>query len=194
MPRALTEKEKCRQCEKLLEKGKDVVLTHGIKKVSVDEITKAAGMAKGLFYQHFETKEEYLIRLIRFIHEYFFSQAELMILEQNDLKSDTRSFLINLFNMPELGFFIKYHHDIDELFASMPDGAAVCEMQKEVEMFEKLLILAGIDTSRAKPGVVNNYIYALFIMMGSDLMVKKDLQETFDHMIDSLVSYIFGGA
>ena len=193
MPRALTEKEKCRQCEKLLVKGKDVVLTHGIKKVSVDEITKAAGMAKGLFYQHFETKEEYLIRLIRFIHEQFFTQAEQMVFNKNDLRADTRKFLINLFNMPELAFFIKYHHDINELITSIPGDAAVCETQKEVEMFEKLLVLAGIDTNKAKPGVVNNYIHALFIMMGSDLMVKEKLQETFDHMIDSLVSYIFGG-
>lgn len=193
MPRALTEQEKCRQCEKLLEKGKNIILTHGVKKVSVDEITKAAGMAKGSFYHHFETKEEYLFRLIWYIHEQLFTQAEQMINNQKDLQADTRSFLINLFNMPELAFFIKNHHDIDELVASMP-GEAESVNQKETDMFEKLLALAGIDTERVKPGVVNNYLHTLFIMMGSDLMVKKDLQETFDHMIDSLVSYIFGGA
>ena len=193
MPRALTVQEKCRQCDKLLEKGKNIVLSQGMKRVSVDEITKAAGMAKGLFYQHFESKEDYLLRLIWYIHEQLFSQAEQMILSQKDLRTDTRGFLISLFNMPELAFFIKNHHDIDELVTSMPAGDAESASKQETEMFGKLLKLAGINTEKVKPGVVNNYLHILFIMRGSDLMVKKDLQETFDHMIDSLVSYIFGG-
>ncbi|MCL2721778.1 MAG: TetR/AcrR family transcriptional regulator, partial [Treponema sp.] len=69
MPRALTEQEKCRLCNRLLEKGKAIVLAQGIKKVSVDDIAKAAGMAKGSFYQHFESKEVFLYELINDIHK-----------------------------------------------------------------------------------------------------------------------------
>jgi AcrR family transcriptional regulator len=193
MPRALTEEEKCRQCDRLLEKGKDVVFTHGIKKVSVDDITKAAGMAKGLFYHHFQSKEEYLLKLIWYVHEHFFSQAEQMIINKNDLQADTRRFLTNLFNMPELSFFIKNHHDINALMDYLPKDEVQATEQKEVTMYEKMLVLAGIDTERIKPGVVHNYLHTLYMMMSSDLMVKKDLQETFDSMIDGLVAYIFGG-
>ena len=181
------------QCEKLLEKGKGAVFTHGIKKVSVDDITKAAGMAKGLFYQHFKSKEEYLLRLIWYVHEQLFFQAEQMILNNKNLQADTRGFLINLFNMPELIFFIKNSHDINELLDSLPKDDVQAIEQKEADMFEKMLKLAGIDTKRIKPGVVHNYVHMLYMMMGSDLMDKKDLQETFDLMIDGLVSYIFGG-
>jgi AcrR family transcriptional regulator len=170
MPRALTEQEKCRQCDKLLEKGKEIVFTHGIKKVSVDDITKSAGMAKGSFYHHFTTKEEYLLKLIWHIHELLFSQAEQMILNQKDLQSDTRSFLINIFNMPELVFFIKNHHDINDLLDFLPNHEVQAVEQKEVNMYEKMLILAGIDTEKIKPGVVHNYLHTLYMMMGSDMI------------------------
>jgi AcrR family transcriptional regulator len=52
MPRALTEKEKSAQYRKLLDKGKKEVISHGIKKVSVDDIAKVAGIAKGTFYKY----------------------------------------------------------------------------------------------------------------------------------------------
>ena len=80
MPRALTEQEKCRQCQRLLDKGKSFVLSHGIKKVSIDDIAKAADMAKGTFYQHFESKEKYLLALIEDIHKHAFAKSEQMII------------------------------------------------------------------------------------------------------------------
>ncbi len=50
MPRALTEQERCAQCERLLNKGRDVVLMYGMRKVSIEDIAKAAGMAKGTLW------------------------------------------------------------------------------------------------------------------------------------------------
>ena len=194
MPRALTEKERCSQCERLLEKGKEAVFIRGIRKVSVDDITKAAGMAKGLFYQHFESKEEYLLRLIWYVQDQLFSQAEQMILNKKDLPADMRGFLIDLFNMPELMLLIKNYYDISELMNSMTDHEAQAIEQKEEYMFGKMLLLAGIDTQKVKPGVVHNYLHTLYMMRGCDMMIKKDVQETFDSMIDSLVFYICRGA
>ena len=197
MPRALTEQEKCRQCARLLEKGKDIVLTQGIRKASVDEITKAAGMAKGSFYQHFETKEKFLVELIWNIHEQFFAQTEQLIISKReqkmDLKAGMHEFLLNIFKMPELIFLFKNYHEINMLYDSMPNEELQSAHQEEVGVYEKLLILAGIDTTVVKPGIVHNYLHSLFLMRSSDLMLKDDLTETFNLMIDGLVSYIFGG-
>ncbi|MCL2721076.1 MAG: TetR/AcrR family transcriptional regulator [Treponema sp.] len=195
MPRALTEQEKCRLCKRLLEKGKAIVLSQGIKKVSVDDIAKAAGMAKGSFYQHFESKEVFLYELIDDIHMQIFEQAQQMIKGGgNDLRENTRTFLMNLFHMPQMVFFSKNYHEINELFESMPEKEALSAQQMEKDMFEKLLLMAGLDTQKVKPGVVSNYIHALYLIMGSELMIEDDLSETFDHIMDNLISYIFGGA
>ena len=146
MPRALTEQEKCRLCNRLLEKGKAVVLAQGIKKASVDDIAKAAGMAKGSFYQHFDSKEKYLFELVNDIHRHIFAQAEQMIRKGSDMRTDTRTFLMNLFHMPEMIFFSKNYQEINMLFESLPDSEAQSAEQMELAMFEKLLLLAGVDT------------------------------------------------
>jgi len=192
MPRALTEQEKCRLCNRLLEKGKAIVLTQGIKKVSVDDIAKAAGMAKGSFYQHFESKEAFLYELIEDIHKQIFSQAEQMLQAGDDLRANTRRFLMNLFHMPQMVFFTKNYHEINELYESMPEKEATTTKEVEKEMFEKLMIKAGIDTQKVKPGVVHNYLHALYLVMGSDLMIEDDLPETFELVMDNMISYIFG--
>jgi len=193
-PRALTEQEKCRQCDKLLEKGKAIVLAQGIRKVSVDEITKAASMAKGSFYQHFESKEQFLYELMWNIHRQLFMQVEQMILSGSDMQGNMRSLLKNLFHMPEISFLIQNQRDIHDLFQVIPDQEVRSAKQMESGMFKKLLDMAGIDTKRVKPGVVHNYIHTLSLMKSSDLMTEEDLPETFDRIMDSLLSYIFGGA
>jgi len=193
-PRALTEEEKCRICNRLLEKGKELVLFHGIKKVSVDEIAKAAGVAKGTFYQHFGSKEEYLLELIEANERQVFSRAEQMIHAGGDLRTNLRSFLINLYNMPELAFLVKNFRDLSELFQSVPDSELQPAKQREADIIGRLLTVAGVGIQKVTPGVVHNYIHALFLMMCSDLMIEEDLQETFECIMDSLVNYIFGGA
>jgi AcrR family transcriptional regulator len=197
MPKALTEKEKCAQCQKLLSKGKDVVMASGIRKVSVDDIVKAAGMAKGTFYQHFDSKESYLYALIEAIHEEAFAKAGQMIASAlmggSDLRGSARDFLGKLLQMPEMVFFIQNEAAIIALFETIPNQELLSSRQTETHLFEKILLLAGIDTGTVKPGVVHNCVHALFLMLGSDLMIKHDLQETADLLIDSLISYIFGG-
>jgi AcrR family transcriptional regulator len=194
MPRALTEKEKCIQCDILLEKGKEIVFRYGIKKTSIDEIAKAAGMAKGTFYHHFESKEDYIYKLLWKIHQHFFSQAEQVLRDKENLRENIRTFLINLFYMPELVFLIKNHDELHALLEANPSKDSTDIYQKEIEMYKHLIISAGIDTQKVKPGVVSNYVHTLFLMMNSDLMKKDALDETFNYMIDCLVKYIFGGA
>ena len=191
MPRALTEQEKIRQANKLLEKGKAVVLSQGVKKISIDEITKAAGMAKGLFYHHFESKEIYLYEVMTIIHRQVFEQAEKIIKANGgDLQANMRSFLLNLFYMPEMIFFTRYYHDIEELLSSMESHKE--QSNNRVQgILENLLTMAGIDIKKVKSGVVSNYLHAMYLLIGSDMVVADDLSETIESIMESLISYIF---
>lgn len=194
MPRALTEQEKCRQCQRLIENGKSVVFSLGIRNVSVDDITRAAGMSKGSFYQHFESKEKYLYALIEHIHRQAFSQAEQILLGGNDLQANARDLLKNLLHMPEMAFFVQHEQDINELFFNiMQDGERQSFKQLETSLFEGLLRMGGVDTTKVNPGVVHNFVHMLYLIMGNDLMTAEALPETADLITDSLISYIFGG-
>jgi AcrR family transcriptional regulator len=191
-PRALTEQEKCRQCEKLLEKGMAVVLSLGVKKVSVDDIVKAAGMAKGSFYQHFESKEKYMYALVHEIHEKMYERVSQMLVNNSELKANIKGFLMNLWSMPEMLFFTQNHDEIIDIFNSMPDCRLTSAKQMEEDMYRKLLTIAGIDTENVKPGVVHNLLH-MPCLLESSCMIEDDVPETVELIMDCLVSYIFGG-
>jgi AcrR family transcriptional regulator len=176
-----------------LEKGKAVVFSHGIKKLSVDDITKAAGMAKGTFYQHFESKEQYLYALINNLHGQVFIKAEEMLNSFEDIQANAHAFFTGLFNIPEMVFFIQNEHDITMLLELMPNQERRTFKQMEAAMFEKMLRLAGANTEKVKAGVVHNYIHTLFLISGSDLMIEENRKETVDMITKSLITYIFGG-
>ena len=58
MPRAFSEIEKERIKEKLIEEGTDFFGRYGLKKTNIEELTRAAGIAKGSFYIFYDSKEE----------------------------------------------------------------------------------------------------------------------------------------
>lgn len=50
--------------QKIFEAAKHLVIKHGIENVSVDSIVKAAGVSKGAFYVHFESKDALAAALV----------------------------------------------------------------------------------------------------------------------------------
>ncbi len=57
MPKAFTDKEKEAIRERLLEGGRECVARFGIRKTTVDDLVKIAGISKGAFYIFYPTKE-----------------------------------------------------------------------------------------------------------------------------------------
>ncbi|MFD0714794.1 TetR/AcrR family transcriptional regulator [Paenibacillus sp. GCM10027626] len=64
MPK-FTETEKQRIEAKLLEAAKERFITLGLKKTSVEELTRSAGIAQGSFYLFFNSKEELYFEIIQ---------------------------------------------------------------------------------------------------------------------------------
>lgn len=197
MPRALTEEEKCAQCEQLLEKGKAVVFAYGMRKVSVDDIAGAAGLAKGTFYHHFESKEKYLYALIERIHREAFDKAKEMVFGSlasgSDLRASVRAFLGQLFYWPEMLFMIKNKSEIEKIFGGMEDGQQHSFKHAEANLFAGIMQAGNIDIRRINPGVVHNTIHALFFMKSSDFMDDESMHDTVEFILDSLMTYVFGG-
>ncbi len=56
-PKAFTEEEKSLVRKKLIESAISFLATTGIKKTTVDELSRAAGISKGAFYLFYDSKE-----------------------------------------------------------------------------------------------------------------------------------------
>lgn len=75
-----TEKEMIRQ--KLMQEGERLFTTFGLKKVSIDEIVRAAGIAKGSFYSFYTNKEHLYMDIAASLQEKMWLEME-EFLEKN---------------------------------------------------------------------------------------------------------------
>ena len=58
MPRVFSEADRLAIRRTLIDQGKRAFLRYGIRKTNIDELAAAAGIAKGTFYNFFESKED----------------------------------------------------------------------------------------------------------------------------------------
>lgn len=64
LPKAFSEREKKSIRAQLRKKGMKLFERQGLRKTSVDELAKAAGISKGAFYLFYESKEELLMEIL----------------------------------------------------------------------------------------------------------------------------------
>ncbi|MCL2046095.1 MAG: TetR/AcrR family transcriptional regulator [Oscillospiraceae bacterium] len=193
MPRALTEQEKRQQYIRFLNKGKEIVFSLGIKKTSIDDITKSVGIAKGSFYQYFESKEVFMLAIIMEVHQIIFNLAEQQINVNGDLKNSIRTFLLNLYKTPELMFLSKYNDEINTLISNLEDSHILKAKQFEASLFKKIAETCEIELTNMDISVVSNLIHTLYLINNSELIELEALQQTCELIIDALLSYVFGG-
>ena len=74
MPKGFSEQEKASIRKSLLDAGAVMLRTHSVSKISVGDLTRAAHISKGAFYQFFPSKEELFLAL--------FTEAELAFRNQ----------------------------------------------------------------------------------------------------------------
>ena len=193
-PRALTDQEKDLQRQKILRSAKELVLLYGVKRVSVDDMIKAAGVGKATFYGYFAGKEELLMQLVREIYQGFIGQATKMISGSPpaELRQNVAAFLRSILNDREKIFFFRNHDELEHLIAAAPPSELLDFSQMEYLAFEGLITLAGLDLSKVRPEVVHNYIHAMYFSLSDGSMMPEHLDETIDVMMNGLLSYLFG--
>ena len=194
-PRALTEQEKDHQRLKLMAKARELVLAHGIRRVSVDDIVKPAGMAKGSFYHHFSSKEDLMMQLVWDIYQNFVTQAQTVIMESapEDLRQNVGALIRAILSEPDKVFFFNNHEELDSLIASLNSKELRDFNTMEQRAFAGLITLAGRDVQAVKPGVVHNLLHAIYMARSEMMMVEEDISETFDILLRCCLQYIFGG-
>jgi len=64
MPRAFTEVEKATIRERLLQAGRDCFMRYGLKRTTIEDLTRPAGIAKATFYLFFDSKESLYVQIM----------------------------------------------------------------------------------------------------------------------------------
>ena len=74
----------------LLKETRRCAVTLGMKKTSVDQLTKAVGIAKGSFYRFYESKEMLFFAVLEGIHSELYGVADLALSENVGLPNAAR--------------------------------------------------------------------------------------------------------
>lgn len=89
MPR-FSDNEKEQINRKLLKEGERLFTTHGIKKVTIDDLVEAAGIAKASFYTFYESKEYLYLEIVQSIQQKIFTELNNLLTSNTNLPSKER--------------------------------------------------------------------------------------------------------
>jgi AcrR family transcriptional regulator len=198
MPRALSEQEKETIRAQFREKGKKLFEKHGLKKTSVDELTKAVGVSKGAFYLYFESKEELFLEILEQIEKEIQTSILEFVVKPNanprkNVSGMLESFLLTWDAYPLLKHFSKT--DFDYLVRKVPAERAMQHANNDEDFsneFINKIKREGIMV-KASPRVISNLIKSLFFIgLHREDLGEAHYQETMDVMINLVSGYIVG--
>ena len=108
----------------LLKETRRCAVTLGMKKTSVDQLTKAVGIAKGSFYKFYESKEMLFFAVVEDIHTELYRVADRALRESDGLQPSERAaeaVLAVCQRLSDTGDMVFIEHDAKLLLQRLPD-------------------------------------------------------------------------
>jgi len=190
MPRGFTEQEKINIEARLIVCGKEAFGRYGIKKTSVEELARRAGISKGAFYQFFPSKEDLYFAVIRNYetaqHEQMF---QLISGNSEDDKALLKTVLRGIMNQVDNDPFVRRllaKEEFEYLWQKFTPRQLEDAMQADVDFASRL---AEIWKKKGKlkiddPQLISGVFRAIFFLF----LHKEDIgEDSFSGVIDLLL-------
>jgi AcrR family transcriptional regulator len=187
MPKSFTEAEKAYIRERLLREAEACLNVYGIRRTTVDEIVKRAGIPKGTFYLFYESKEALIFDVIlklnteiqaRLLHQIAGMERKPDAEQLTDIifslyQSLDGSFLLKLVESGELEFYMQ---------KAPPEFARANALDDEQMVGRLMALFPAMDAERSR--LYSAALRGAFLLM----LHKKDIAyERFDEMLRLMV-------
>ena len=176
----------------MYENGYNLIKIHGIKKTLVEDITKVTGIAKGTFYNFFESKEMFIYEVIVYKRKCIKDMLNEIILVNGKLDKESLKKFISDLTFGDNNIYT--YLDDDDMIAlelKVPEATSSKAFDKDVA----LMILNSIDISERNNcdyKVIANYIKILALAVANKNKLNDEvLNQTINIMINSLTDHIF---
>jgi len=176
----------------MYENGYNLIKKHGIKKTLVEDITKVTGIAKGTFYNFFESKEMFIYEVIVYKRKFIKDMLNEIILVSGKL--DRESLKKFIFDLTFGDSNIYTYLDDDDMIAlelKVPEATSSKAFDRDVA----LMILNSIDIKERNNcdyKIIANYIKILALVVSNTNKLNDEvLNQTIDLITSSLLDYIF---
>ena len=131
----------------LLKETRHCAVTLGMKKTSVDQLTKAVGIAKGSFYKFYESKEMLFFAVLENVHSELYGVADHALSEANGLPPSERAaeaVLAVCRRLSDTGDMVFIENDAKLLLQRLPEDVKNIHYHDDETHIRQLLEKAGI--------------------------------------------------
>lgn len=195
MTRKFSDKEREFYRQKIKDSGTKLISHLGFKKTSIQDITDAAGVAKGTFYNFFSSKEELLFELLLDHEEFRDSLLNDVIKTETDVEKAMQKVLSGGLNMAEDNkiFKIVYEENLMEKIAlKLPTEKLEEHFDADLEGSLNFIKHYQNNSSlvKARPDVIVGLLRGFFMLP----MHKTEIgEEIFDEVMDLFIKVISRG-
>ena len=135
----------------LLKETRHCAVTLGMKKTSVDQLTKAVGIAKGSFYKFYESKEMAFFAVLESIHSELYGVADHALSEANGLPPSERAakaVLAVCRRLSDTGDMVFIENDAKLLLQRLPENVKNVHYHDDEAHVRQLLEKYGLVPKR----------------------------------------------
>ena len=188
---AFTQEQKDEIQEKLIEAGFELSTSIGFKKMTVATVAKSAGVAVGSFYIFFDSKENFVLALIKEAEK----EAELRMATvfEKDGTIPLKKFL-SVFRenfRPETNFLLKISLDDWVWLKSHLTDTTYFNTSSDRQKIEYLLPRIKGVREDIDPGVVVNFINSIYALyQNRETLFVESLETNVDLIFDSIYRYL----
>ena len=183
---AFTEYETEQLRKALLKETRHCAVTLGMKKTSVDQLTKAVGIAKGSFYKFYESKEMLFFAVLEGIHSELYGVADQALSETASLPASERvakAILAVCKRLSDTGDMIFIENDAKLLLQRLPEEVKKVHYHDDEthirQLLEKYDLVSKCGTSLAVATV-----FGLILTVSH----KEQIGELYPQVLETLVN------
>ena len=193
MPKIFDEETRDDIRNQMLDNGFSLIKRFGLKKTTIEDVTRSSGVAKGTFYNFFKTKEEFVYQIVLYKRRLVKARYSEMVAENGNsvdrrLLREMLYFIIN----GEYNLVTYLNRDDMAMLAARWPKEYLATAENDEQMLMWILERAPLKRSSCDWRVFSN-IYKI-VAMGlaeRDKLHKDALDATIDQFIDRLVDYVF---
>jgi len=176
----------------LLESGFELIKTHGLKKTSISDITKSAGIATGTFYNFFDSKEDFVYQIMLYKRNQSKTLLSQMSKKGKIDKKNFKEYLITIYTSDYNVFEYLSESEIDRLKSRWPEEYWKNAGNEEATIKTMVAMLKSPRENLDWQILGNLFKSMALIGHGRDRLYTDKYKETVEIFVNAIVRFVFG--
>jgi AcrR family transcriptional regulator len=193
MPKVYSDEKRIEIKERLMIVGVELIKVYGMKRMSIEEITKKVGIAQGTFYNFFKSKEIFVCEIARAYQQKLNDHINELVETKGSLsRGDVRAFYRATFLEDENSIY-RYlsREDIQTIITRVP-ASYVNDISKGRDAIARVFEKVENKKEICDIDLIYNWIQLLNLAVeNKDLLSEVAFEKTIDKILDNLLNEIF---